>query len=182
LGATQVTQVLQNNMTLGNASIDILGPIWRYGGIIEGQYMVVLQPGLDPFGSEQIVGASISQTGLVPDDALSLQFKAGIYGSISVSMGGQNLSLIPLGTSAHYSLYGADISSLAGKIETLTITALAGPNTTCYFDSFLFSPSPVPEPSTLGLLSLGSLLYGIRRRFGCATVRRGARIGKSQTA
>ena len=102
LGTTQVTQVLHNNLTLGNASIDILGPYSSFGRIIEGQYTVVLQPGFDPSGSGQNVGASISQTGLVPDDALSLQFKAGIYGSISVSMGGQNLSLIPLGTSAHY--------------------------------------------------------------------------------
>ena len=103
LGTTQVTQVLHNNLTLGNASIDILGPYSSFGRIIEGQYTVVLQPGFDPSGSGQNVGASISQTGLVPANARSLQFKAiTYYGSISVSMGGQNLSLIPLGTSAHY--------------------------------------------------------------------------------
>src|SRR6266404_6353367 len=40
LGTTQITQVLQNNLTLGNASIDVLGPDWNnFSGIniIEGQ-------------------------------------------------------------------------------------------------------------------------------------------------
>ena len=74
LGTIQVTQVLQNNFTLGNASIDILGPNWSFAGIIEGQYTLVLQPGFDPFGSGHDVSASISQTGLVPADARSIQF------------------------------------------------------------------------------------------------------------
>src|SRR5450759_5220876 len=42
LGTAQVTQVLQNNLTLGNASISVLGPYFSLGGImesiIEGQY------------------------------------------------------------------------------------------------------------------------------------------------
>jgi hypothetical protein len=181
LGTTQVTQVLQNNITLGDASIDILGPFSSIGRIIEGQYTVVLQPGGVPFGSGENIGASISQTGLVPANAHSLQFKAITYGSISVSLSGHELVLIPLETGSRYTLYGADISTLAGQVQTLTITALAGPNATYHFDSFVFSPSAVPEPSTIGMLALGGLLVGLRRRFNCATVRRGARIGKSQT-
>jgi hypothetical protein len=154
IGSIQVTTVGQNDETLGDASIDILGPDWSYGGIIEGQYTVVLQPGFDPFGSGQNVSVSIAQFGLVPANALSLEFKAQTSSSFSVSLGGQDLSLIPLGTGSNYTLYGADISPFAGQVETLGITALAAPNTTDYFDSFVFSPSSVPEPSALSLLNI----------------------------
>jgi hypothetical protein len=161
LGTNQVTQILQNNLTLGNPSIDILGPDWSFGtyGIIEGQYTLVLQSG----GNVPFFSASVSQSGLVPANSLSLQFKAQTFTSFSVSLGGQALSLIPLGTGANYTLYGADISPFAGQVETLAITALAGPNTTDYFDSIVFSPSAVPEPSVFGLLAFGGLLFAFRR-------------------
>lgn len=163
LGTNQATQVLQNDLTLGNASIDILGPDWSYGGIIEGQYTLVLQPGQG--SSSQNVGASVSQTALVPADTQSLQFKAQSSSAFSVSLGGQDLSLVPLGTGANYTLYGADISAFAGQTETLTITALAAPNTTENFDSIVFSPnSIVPEPSISGFLALGGLFLGLCRR------------------
>jgi len=167
LGSDQVTQVLQNNLTLGNASIDILGPNWSYGGIIQGQYTVVLQPGADPFGSGQEVSASISQTALVPANAKSLEFEAVISSSFSVSLGGQNLSLSAWGTGANYTLYGGIIPSLdAGQVETLTITALAGPNSADSFDAFVFSTTePTPEPSIVALTAIGGLLFGARKRF-----------------
>ena len=156
-----MTQILQNNMTLGDASIDILGPNWNMGGIIEGQYTVVLQPG----GNGTYISASISQTAVVPANAQSLQFKAETS-SFSVILGGQNLALIPLGTGANYTLYGANIpASDAGQSEALTITALAGPNTTDYFDSFVFSPSSVPEPATWTLLLCGAGLFGVVRQW-----------------
>jgi hypothetical protein len=154
LGRTQVTDVLYNDFTLGNASIDIVGP---GDGVIEGQYSVVLQPGFDPFGSSQNVGASISQTGLVPANAQSLQFKSFIADSalasdFSVSFAGHNLSLVTLGTGLNYTLYGADISAFAGQLGALTIAASAQPNIApYYFDSFVFLPSSVPEPSTMSL-------------------------------
>jgi hypothetical protein len=162
IGATQVTQALQNNLTIGSPSIDILGPNWRLGfGLIEGQYTAVLQPA--DLGGGGSYSASISQSGLVPANARSLQFKAQTYSSFSVSLGGQDLSLVPLGTGANYTLYGADISPFAGQVETLTITALAAPSTADYFDSIVFSPSSVPEPSVFGLLALGGFFFGLRR-------------------
>lgn len=165
LGATQTAQVLQNNLTLGTASVDILGPNWSLGGIIQGQYSVALQPGLDPFGSGQNVGASISQSGLVPANAKSLQFKASTFGSFSVSLGGQNLPVIALGTGANYTLYGANISPLlAGQLETLAITASPGPSNPDYFDSFVFSPLSVPEPGAFSLLALGGVLGLLRSK------------------
>ncbi len=159
LGTTQVTDVLFGSYTLGEASIDITGSY-----VIEGQYSVVLQPGVDPFGSGKDVSASISQTGLVPANTLSLQFKAydyqGAYPApvFYVSFAGQNLALVTLGTGSNYTLYGADISSFAGQVGALTITAAASPNyEPYYFDSIVFSPSSVPEPSVFSLLSIGIL-------------------------
>lgn len=167
LGTNQVTLVLHNNLTLGNASVDIIGPNWNNAdGIIEGEYTIVLQPGRNPFTgiSGDNVSASISQVGLVPANAQSIQFKAAASSSLSVSLGGQNLAIISLGTGPNYTLYGADISPFAGQVRTLAITALAAPNTTDYFDSIVFSPQAVPEPCVFGLLAVGSLLLGRRLR------------------
>jgi hypothetical protein len=163
IGTTQVSQVLQNNLTLGNASIDILSPNWDFGGIIEGQYTVVLQPGFDPFGSGHNVSASISQTGFVPANAQSFQFKA-LASNFSVSLAGQNLSLVMLGTGANYTLYGADVSLFAGQNAALTITSLAQNNTANYFDSMLFSTTAIPEPSTFALVALGGLAVGLLKK------------------
>lgn len=163
LGDRQTPLVLQNNLTLGAASIDILGPDWSFGGIIDGQYTLVLQPGAGEFGTN--VGASLTQTGLVPTNTLSLQFKAETFSSFSVSLGGQTLSLVPLGTGSDYTLYGANVpSSDIGQVETLTISVSAGPNTADYFDSFDFSTNPIPEPSIWALLFFGAGAFAMARR------------------
>ncbi len=171
LGTTQLGEVFQNNLTLGNASIDILGPNWSFGGLIDGQYTVVLQPGL---GAGQAVSASISQSGLVPINTSSLQFKAIVSSRFSIALGGQDLPLIPLQAGPNYTLYGANISQFAGHFEMLTITALAGPSgAPSYFDSFVFSPSAVPEPSLIVLFGVGLLLLHSRsKHFQEAPVRR----------
>jgi hypothetical protein len=158
LGTNEVTDLLYNDLTLGQASIDIVDT--SYNGVIEGQYTVVLQWGDAPTpGPTQTVSPSISQTGLVPADAKSLQFMAYNARSFSVSLGGQDLTLLPLASGSNYTLFGADTSSFAGKIEPLTITAF-GPSLTVpqYFDSFVFSSSPIPEPSVLKLLGVCILL------------------------
>jgi hypothetical protein len=164
LGTNQVTQILHNNLTLGEASISILGPNWSFGAMIEGQYTLVLQPGADP-ATGRTVGASVSQTGLVPANAQSIQFKAQVSAGFpfSISIGGLGLSIVPLGIGTNYTLYGANIpSSSTGQAEALTITALAGPNTAELFDSFVFSSLPVPEPGVVGLSALGALVLGWR--------------------
>ena len=159
LDTNEVTQVLQNNLTLGNASISILGPHWSFPNIIEGQYTLVLQPGA---GSGGLVSASVSQTGLVPLTAQSLEFKAFGHTPFSVSLGGQALDVVALGSGANYFLYGASIpGSYAGQPASLTITALAGPNSADYFDSCAFLSSPIPEPGILGILFTGLLVLTV---------------------
>jgi hypothetical protein len=171
LGPTQASQVYQNNETLGGASVDILGPNFYGGGpspVIEGNYTVVLQPGQGYNGTGfGLIGATLSQTGLIPSGMLSLQFKAETFGSFYVTLGGQNLSLIQLGTGANYIVYGADVSQFAGQSENLTIGVPAAPNTADYFDSFVFSPTAVPEPSSLFLLVSGTGLFAVSRKCFC---------------
>jgi len=163
LGATQVTQVLQDNLTLGSGSIDILGPDWAFGGssVIDGQYSVELQPGLN--NTPSAFAATIAQIGMIPITAKSLQFKkAPTEDPFSVTIGGQAISMIPLQNSSTYILYGGDISIFAGLTEELRMSALPG---TFGFslDDIVFSPSSVPEPNTLGLIALGALLFSLRR-------------------
>jgi hypothetical protein len=163
LGGAPVTQVLQNNLTLGQASIDIIGPGWTTGTILQGnKYTLVLQPGFRaglPVGPPQI-SASVSQYGLVPATANSIQLEEWGYVGFAVSLGGQNLALVPIGVGPDYTLYGANISQLAGQGATLTITALptgvaATPD---YFDAIAFSPQVIPEPNSVALLALCVLI------------------------
>jgi len=165
LGLNQVTSVWQNDLSLGAASIDILGPDWNLSGIIDGQFTVVLQPGLDPFGSGNIVSASISQTGLVPISTESLLFKAQPNSgatSLLVSLGGQNISFSAISTGPNYTQYGGNISAFAGQTEQLTFTAVANAGNFWNINDIQFSPSSVPEPSVLGLFVLGGLFFRFR--------------------
>src|SRR5712671_4235216 len=126
LGTSQMTQVLQNNFTLGSASIDIISPDWN-GYTMEGNYYVVLQAG--SLGTD-IVPAAIAQTGLIPGTSRSIQFKtspaAGSSDLFQVTLGGQNISLVQLLNTSNYILYGGDISAFAGQAQELKIAALPG--------------------------------------------------------
>ena len=96
IGGISATQVLQNNFTLGAASIDILGPNWASvgPGIIDGNYTVLLQAFYVTEGN-----VSLWQNGTVPANAESLQFKAWSFypnGALSVSFAGNSLSPVVL--------------------------------------------------------------------------------------
>jgi hypothetical protein len=164
-----VTEVLQNNYTLGAAGIDIFGPSWNQvdPGVIDGNYTVFLQ-------SNPISSTSIFQTATVPFDAESLQFKtADILGSgpLTVSIAGNALSpvLLSSGTSPSgqpYDVYGVNIALYANQTGELEFTA---PTTSPYYvelDDISFSTtSIVPEPSIGVLTAVGGLLFGARKRF-----------------
>jgi len=157
LGTNPVTQVLLNDFTLGDASIDILGPDWPYGGIIQSQYTLVLQSGANNGNESDIVDASLAQVGLVPTDARSILLEAAGT-SFTVSFAGQAISLSSVGSGPNYTLYGGDISSFAGQVGELRLTSL--PTSGHYynnalFDALSFSTQPIPEPNTLSLLAIG---------------------------
>lgn len=176
LGNTEQSQVLHNYAYNSTATVDILGPNWQETsgytfGIIDGQYSVFIQSGNDPNNVTTFDNASIAQTGTVPANAESLQFKAWqLYvGRFSVTFNGNSLSPVVLSTGQGpsgqpYTLYGADISPYAGQTGQLEFTQLyntADPS--LLLDDITFSPNAVPEPSTLALIVTGGLALAVRR-------------------
>ena len=123
--------------------------------------------------TENPADTTFSQSSLVPIIAQSLQFKASSPDSFGlaipplvVMLGGQQLSYFPLGSGANYTLYGADIHTLAGQTSELDFTVRApiphSGNNYVFLDSIQFSNLPIPEPSVFGLSALGALLLGWR--------------------
>jgi hypothetical protein len=134
---------------------------------------VYLQAGANPQGGNFEVDVSIFQSGTVPANAQSLDFKAWNAqgtGPPSVSFDGNSLS--PVGLSSGqgpsgqpYTLYGADISAYGGQMGQLKFTdAVGGPGLGgIELDDISFSPNAVPEPSTLALVVMGGMALAARR-------------------
>lgn len=159
-GANQQTQVTYNDPAIGSTFVTL----WATNGSqLAGNYSVLLQGGLSASA------AIISQTALVPVSAQSLLFYGAANSSTTpvliVSLGGQNLSFSAISTGPNYTVYGADISAFAGQTETLAFSALQATSgfNNWNIDNIQFSPLPVPEPSTFGLIGLGGLIFGLRR-------------------
>ena len=131
-----------------------------FGGAIDGNF------------SASISGGAISQTGLVPADARSLQFKVRSSGAapnegVEVWLGGESLPLVGLAAPRGYFLVGADISSFAGQTETLSFSGGSRA-----LDDIAFWPQIVREPGGAALFLLGvGMLTSVRRR-GCSPPRR----------
>lgn len=180
VGGGQQSLALYNTIYLDTSGISIIDNSYSSGGlipggVIQGSYTAILQAG---YGSGVPADTSLSQTGLVPLGVHSLQFEAlqAVDGAsavipFGVTLGGQTLSLVPLGSGANYTLYGADVSSWAGQTAQLSFTVFAERphlnNQYLYLDAIQFSDQAVPEPSVIGLSALGALLLGwraLRRR------------------
>ena len=164
-GTTPINSITHNDVSLGAVNISILGP--NYGSaIIEGNYTVSLQAGFNT--DPNMRDASITQSGLVPASAQSLQIKTGIGAvDFNVALANQNLQLVVLGGGANYTLYGADISAFSGEVAELRITALRTaqrPLNPVSLDSIVFSTQTIPEPSAISILSIGAMLVGWRLR------------------
>jgi hypothetical protein len=108
-------------------------------------------------------GASISQTGLVPGNAESLQFEASSDLNLLVTLGGQKLSYSALSTGPGYTVYGANIpANMDGQMEALAFDINGAGET--LLDDIVFSPTSVPEPSECALIGFGAMLFGLCRR------------------
>jgi hypothetical protein len=154
VGTNQVNWILYNNLFLSTAGIAIWGPDQPLAGPFSGQYFVVLQAGNDPFGGPNRVNGAITQTGTIPTDTQSIQFYL-FAGAMTVTFAGQPIPLTILGGSASsYYIYGGDVSAYAGQTGLLEFRGIG------YLDNIQFSNQSIPEPSALGLLGLGALLFG----------------------
>jgi hypothetical protein len=158
-GTSQASQILFNDISTGSTAITLVGSNNGLPNAIEGNYGIFFQ------GGETATDASIRQTGLIPIGAMSIEFKAnGLGGPILLSIGGQNIPEYALATGPNYTLYGGDVSGLAGTRGQLEFS-VAGFFNTWNLDSIMFSTSPVPEPGTLALLAAGAgaMLLGLGR-------------------
>lgn len=164
-GSNQVTEVAYDNSSLGGAAVAVIDVNNAFGPPpLQGNYSVWL------FGSggsgETDIAAMISQTGLVPSAAKSLLMDAspGGQSDLAVTLGGHTINMVALHTFSNYTLYGGDISSLAGHTAELDITALpvALPNAELV-DDIVFSPNAIPEPSMFALAALGALSLVLNR-------------------
>ena len=103
--------------------------------------------------------AQIAQTSLIPVTTQSLVFWGNLSG-VNVTFNGQLIPYSAIGSGINYTIYGANISALAGQTGTLAFTALE--NNGGMLDNIQFSSQAIPEPSVFGLSALGSLLLGWR--------------------
>jgi hypothetical protein len=175
IGGVQETLAVYNNVYLDTSGIAIIDRGWtnslgQYGSVIEGNYTAVLMAGVVN-GLNDPEDVTLSQTSLVPASVQSLWFKAqldGPFGFLQVTLGGERLSLLDMGSGTNYTLYAADIHSFAGQTAELDFTAFAqrphiGDNYV-FLDAIQFSDQPIPEPGVAGLWALGILLVAWRRR------------------
>jgi len=148
--------LVYNGISLSGGSISILST--NSFSPIQGKYYVLFAGGqFSNYGS-----ISLSQTGQIPFSAQSIIFW-GSMADMQVTFNGQPLDFLVTGSTANYNIYTADISTYAGQTGQLLFTVpVFGGNAT--LDNIQFSPSPVPEPSALGLSVLGGLFLAWRRR------------------
>lgn len=164
VGATQQTQIMDNDPSLGAPAVMLVSSGPGTGSFlpINGNYSVLLT------GSFPSALPSISQTGIIPAGAQTLLFKAdpGV-GGMNVSIGNENVAFSAVSTGPNYTLYGANISAWAGQAELLSFTAEQSPGLNNWeIDDISFSPnSVVPEPSPLALMGIGGFLFAFYRRF-----------------
>jgi hypothetical protein len=165
-GGVQQTQVFYNATSTGATEVSLIGSgAEPYLSPLDGNYSVLLT------GGGTTPGASISQTGLIPNGTQSLLFEAqletlGSPGPLDVSIGGENVPFFAVETEPNYTLYEANISAWARETEQLTFSAPAvntGLNA-WEIDDISFSTTAVtPEPSVVALTAIGGVLFGARR-------------------
>jgi hypothetical protein len=138
---------------------------------IEGSYSVQLSAYADA-PSGYFRSSSISQTGAIPFGTHSIQFliarQAGLVQSgLLVIVNESPISLIELSQSGGVSAMAGDISAFAGTTATVSFVCEAETggdfpaNEKIYnLDSIQFSPESVPEPTTVGLLGVGVVIFG----------------------
>jgi hypothetical protein len=161
--------VMYNTYSLGAPAVCLMGPEFPNAAHyppLEGSYSVLLMD----YGG----GPTLSQVGLIPSWARSINFLVGPCQSDAVvSLNGVNIPLAPIAGGR----FAGDVSAFDGQVAQLTFSAmgtLSGFGNWFYFDDIQFSPSSVPEPSAMGFLSACILSLWLARRpsrGGCRQLR-----------
>ena len=151
IGGVTLTNINYDTRTGGG--VDLLD-----SGDLQGIYWVMLE--WDGLVNQY---PAIGQTGTIPATAQSLIWWGS--GQDVLSFNGQTLSFSLIGNGAHYGIFGADISAFAGQTGQLLFTS-TGPRTVgpSLIDNIQFSSSPIPEPSAVALILLGSVVFIYVRR------------------
>jgi hypothetical protein len=161
VGTNQTTFVAFNDLTLDAAGVSLITNTSAYypmpAGLLSGQYCVSLQYGAVSAGPLVYGPASIAQSGQVPSDARSIQFRGTV--PFTVTFGGNSIPLVVLSSQGDYSIYGGDISQFAGQTGELTFTSYSHFD---FLDAIQFSTEAIPEPSSAFLFITGGILLGVR--------------------
>lgn len=147
-----------NSTSLDAPAVILEGTNNPYGpSSIQGKYSIYLQGG-SAFQSATN-GASIWQTATISASSLSIYYWGG---PLQVSFNGQALAFNAISNAPVYTVWGADISAYAGQTGELLFNAPW--QSAALLDNIQFSTTSVPEPTTLVLTALGTLLLGCRLR------------------
>jgi hypothetical protein len=163
------TQAIYDGISTGGGEISIVDSmVYSSFAPVQGNYAVILFGG--PLVGPVLYSASISQTGTIPPGTESLLMDARSFGGTPiVAINGQPISMAPVQRFPNYTVYGGNISSFAGSIDTLSFTAPAptiSSPTEFFLDDISFSPTAVaPEPDPLILTGIGGVLFALYRRF-----------------
>ena len=151
-----------NSFALDSASISLVGTNPPFGpAAIQGKFSIMLQGGSVSYFVTN--GASIWQTATIPASSLSLTYWGG---PLAVSFGGQALAFSSIGNGSGYTIWGADISGLAGQTGTLAFH-VPWQTFALLLDNIQFSSTAVPEPASAALVLLGGTwLFLHRQRTG----------------
>jgi hypothetical protein len=129
--------------------------------LLEGQYMALFVPGTPQ------ARVSLSQTGDVPSDALSIRFKTGAHlPPPSLYFNNEPLPIVRLGggtISFEVATYGADVAAFAGSTVLLRLDSGSGSTLSQNaVDDVTFSSIPIPEPISIMAIALVVLLRRAR--------------------
>lgn len=150
-GWTTTNGVLYNNITLGTPALNVFDLDSPFGVPYQGSYMAGFQ-----------YDAFLSQTADVPAFANSINFFTTGPGP-RVTLNGVDIPLIDIGGGRRV----GDVSTFAGTTAELKFeTQESYPELIGFrLDDIVFSPAPVPEPSSFALFALaGCWIAAARRR------------------
>ncbi len=168
-GTNVTPTVSHNGLSTGGVNVGIIGPSFSLR--LQANFSALLQAG-GLFSSFPVYSAGLAQTGTVPTGVFSVMFFS-LGDRPEVTFNGQVIPTTFMGNGvsssggATYEVLGGDVAPFAGQSGELRFTSYAPQGqfgSYTLLDNIFFSNQQVPEPSTLGVLGLGVLLFSYRLR------------------